>query len=46
MRILGTDALFHTPAAAPPVDGRTVAAAEEDLPAIGTRAVRGGRTFG
>ncbi|MFI1421183.1 hypothetical protein ACH4VX_25055 [Streptomyces sp. NPDC020731] len=46
MRILGTDALFHAPAA-PPVDGRTVAAAEEDgLLAIGPRAVRGGRASG
>jgi carbamoyltransferase len=29
MRILGNNALFHDPAAAPVVDGRTGAAAEE-----------------
>ncbi|MGW4023619.1 hypothetical protein [Streptomyces sp. NPDC005009] len=52
MRILGIDALFHDPAAALLVDGRTVAAAAQvgqglvDLLAIGPCAVRGRRAFG
>ncbi|WP_158681150.1 hypothetical protein [Streptomyces viridochromogenes] len=41
MRILGTNALFHDPAATLVVDGRTVAAAEE----IGPYAVRRRRAF-
>ncbi|MEU9353189.1 hypothetical protein AB0D65_19845 [Streptomyces griseoloalbus] len=44
MRVLGSNA--HDPAAAPVVDGRTVAAAEAHPPAAGPYAVRRGRTLG